>query len=96
MARIYDLQAASPRSEADRLFREDAARRRGADLRLLKWFGPAVDGDRGEWMGRMLTTAFTVFCIVGGIGMALGVTLLPALLASGLIFIVAGVVTGLF
>lgn len=96
MARIDDLETAVPRSEADRLFREDAARTRNADPRLLKWFGTAVDSDRGEHMGRLLTTAFTVFCIVGGIAMAFGVTLLPALLISALVFIVTGIVTRLF
>jgi hypothetical protein len=96
MARVEDLETAVSRREADRLFREDAVRRRSADPRLVKWFGPPAGGREGERTGRLLTTAFTVFCIVGGIAMALGVTLLPATALSALTFVVIGILARLF
>jgi hypothetical protein len=96
MARAEDLETILPRREADRLFREDASRLHRTDPRLVAWFGSSATGSDGDHMGRMLITAFAVFCIVGGISMALGATLLPALVISAIVFVAVGIVARLF
>lgn len=96
MSRIDDFETGMSRTEADRLFREDAARRLNADTRLVKWFGAPETSAQAERAGRLLTTAFAVFCIVGGLAMTLGVALLPASALSAVAFVVLALVARLF
>jgi hypothetical protein len=96
MSRIDDFETGMSRTEADRLFREEAARRVEADGRLVKWFGDAEANAQAERAGRLLTTAFAVFAIVGGLAMTVGVALLPASALSAVAFVVLAVVARLF
>ena len=47
-------------------------------------------------VGRLLTTAFATFCIVGGISMILGMPFLPALALSMGVFLSIGLLWRLF
>ncbi|MGI1662393.1 hypothetical protein ACRDNQ_09130 [Palleronia sp. KMU-117] len=96
MSRTDDFDIGLSRRDADRLFREDAARRRDADPRLIRWFAPSGDTHGDDRIGRLLTTAFAVFCIVGGLAMLLGMSFVPAALLSASAFAAIGLVGRLF
>lgn len=79
MSGFDGLSAGVERDEADRLFRETAARQAHRnDGRLVPWFKGAKPGSTAEIVGSMLSTAFGVFCIVGGVSMMLGMAFIPA------------------
>jgi hypothetical protein len=73
------LNVGLPRDETDRLFRETAKRQRpGSDGRLVTFFNAPKPGSTAEQLSSMASTAFGVFCIVGGLAMMLGMAFVPA------------------
>jgi hypothetical protein len=96
MSRTDDFDIGLSRRDADRLFREDAARRRAADPRLIRWFAAPGTTTSDDRIGRLLTTLFAVFCIVGGIAMLLGMAFVPATLLSTAAFAAIGLIGRLF
>jgi len=45
---------------------------------MVPWFKTPEPGSNAEIIGSMLSTAFGVFCIVGGLAMMLGMAFVPA------------------
>jgi hypothetical protein len=87
MTGINEMNAGGEIMDADRLFKEDAARRYATqDGRLVRWLKPPAPGSRAELVSSLFWTAFGVFCIVGGLAMMLGMGFLPAMGVSLVVF----------
>ncbi len=87
MAGIDHFADGIGRKETERLFRETAARQRPrGDGRLIHWLPAPLPGSTAEVVGSMASTAFGVFCIVGGLSMMLGMSLVPAVGVSLAVF----------
>ena len=79
MAGLQKLNAEIVGSEADRLFREEKARRQPkGDGRLVTWIPAPKPGSDAEILSSMLWTWFGVFCVVGGMAMMLGMSAILA------------------